>query len=244
MIPMNKKLNILSIDWDYFIKADMSTRAILFPDCPNEKYPLFLQTIIWLSRYHTPKLEQIGLKDSAIFELQKLFDDAFFNPVSVMICDSHMHCYSFVSDLQKYLKPKGINLVNIDFHHDLYENGSDVDCGNWLYRLSQKYPKMEMEWVCDPDSDTSFEHVDDPLKLSMTEDISCIHNFNWDAVFICRSGMWSPPHLDRYFIELFDPLRTKYNCSFDPAAFEDRFGSRFQEALQNERRMINQIQSM
>lgn len=247
---MNKKLNVLSLDWDFFIDANMFTRCNLFPDCPNEKYPASLQEIIWLSKYYTPKLEAVGIKLSAVYEVQKLIDNAFFNPVSIMIRDSHKYCYDFVDQLYNRLEWSGINLINVDFHHDMYKNGSAIDCGNWLFKLQQKYSNMQIEWVYDPESDDSFEHVDDIMKISMTTDIGCIHNFNWDAVFICRSGMWSPPHLDKYFIELFDPLRNgSYNCSFyldtsDPDAFNDRFGSRFHEALQDERKMINQIQGM
>ena len=67
------------------------------------------------------------------------------------ITDSHSFCYDFVKEAVgelSFLNPSGINLVNIDFHHDLYtvednkeehkklnevwHGNSEVNAGNWL----------------------------------------------------------------------------------------------------------------
>lgn len=238
---MNKKLNVLSLDWDFFINADMYTRCNLFPDCPNEGYPDQLKEIIWLSRYQSLELEKIDVRKDCIKEIHALMCNAFFNPISVLVADSHKHCYDFVCQVYDTIGFSGINLTNVDFHHDMYLNGQDVDCGNWLYKLYRKYDdKIDITWIHHPDSDTTFEHLDEG-KIQLTTDIKKIHSYNWDIVFICRSSMWSPPHLDNDFVDLFKPMTLNYNSSFEPGIFESRFGATFATAISRERQMLQQI---
>ena len=51
--PM-KPVKVLSIDWDYFIKATANEREFMFPDGGNEDLPESVQNSVWASHYGNP----------------------------------------------------------------------------------------------------------------------------------------------------------------------------------------------
>lgn len=76
-----KSLNVLSIDWDYFIDADIETRMQLFPDTPSEKYSVSLQNFIWSSRYSSEDdLIRVSVDESKLSILENLLHSDKFNP--------------------------------------------------------------------------------------------------------------------------------------------------------------------
>lgn len=188
-------VNVLSIDWDYFINADFNTRATLFPDTPNEGYGSYVQDSIWQSRYAGTSLKKVGIDTPA---LEKVKDCLNNNApyAKVMMTRSHKFAYDFLKDIDDE-----INLVNVDFHHDVYtQDLSALNCGNWLCKVMDEH-KGKYTWVAreTSDMDICLEYYD---RLDITYDLDILQDYEWDMIFICRSDMWSPPHLDKEFSNL------------------------------------------
>ena len=226
---MSDRLNILSIDWDYFINATMSERCSLFPDGGNENIPSVIQNTVWSGYYRTDSLKNIETDTQAIQKikrcLRKSWDSVF------MIADSHRHAYDFIKSIMVHMNRESVNVVNVDYHHDIYNNGEEVDCGNWLRKIMNDYSDTDSSftWIAREDSDESGfcfdESVSDGDGLIKGLDIDYIFEYDWDAVFICKSGMWSPPHLDKKFKDAFKWILDDMpnTIKYEKGIFEDRF---------------------
>jgi hypothetical protein len=192
-------LNVLSVDWDYFIDATDKDRLMYFPDVPNENYPKAIQDTIWSSLYaNNDKLASFGVDPVVQTFLREL------PPVSfVCMAESHKYAYPFIVDQMEARKENRINLLNIDFHSDCREDNETLDCGNWLSMLMNRY-KGKYRWLGRKGSSLSLK----PARLSFSTDYRSvgIAKTKWDVLFICRSDMWSPPHLDDSFTRCFRPL--------------------------------------
>jgi hypothetical protein len=244
---MGDRLNVLSIDWDYFINADMCERMELFPDGGNENLSLFLGNTCWSGHYYDGKLEQIKTDAQAIKKVKECLKKHNIDSImSYMIADSHKHAYEFVHEYCDAEGYDSLNLVNIDYHHDVYSNGDGVDCGNWLAKLIKDFDGSDSQftWVARHDSDMNLGVSLDGCenKLLCVEDLDIIDEYQWDIVYICRSSMWSPPHLDRKFINAFGWLldgADDYSCRYETNIFEDRYevvkemAKSYKDALQN-----------
>ena len=55
--------------------------------------------------------------------------------------------------------------------------------------------------------------------------------------------MWSPPHLDKYFIELCDSLLKQKHTEliYEQSVFDDRFSDEFQEMIEDNNKLFNQF---
>ena len=200
---MGKKvLKVLSIDWDFFIKATNDERLMLFPDSGREDLPKAIKSLIWESLYGANRkaLEKIGVVNlfkRIRFDLAHSIRD--YHPKKVVICESHRHIYQYIKGLMKAGEFSGIDLLNIDFHHDCFTDKDEVDCGNWLYHIMKEY-EGEYRWLSRKDSFLSKEH---PVgKLKRLKQYRSIQDEKFNLVYICRSDMWSPPHLDKSFYDL------------------------------------------
>lgn len=224
---MSERLNVLSIDWDYFIDATAGERSDLFPDGGNENFPYSLQDIIWSSHYATDEILKIKTDTSAIRKLKKVLKKQF--GLMYMIMDSHKHAYDFIISACEEFGYDSLNLVNIDYHHDVYSNGDAVDCGNWLAKIIQYYKGTDSKftWIARSDSDMdlgpSLDECEDTLEC--TEDLNIISEYQWDVVFICRSGMWSPPHLDKNFKDAFKWILDEQPARYQNDIFKDRYSN-------------------
>lgn len=244
---MNKpQLHVLSIDWDYFIDADYLTRNILFPDTCNENYSNELQSVIWSNLYaNEPNLADIKTKKVEAAVTRKEILNQISNIETIMITDSHRYAFDLVHELYDTGKFDGLHILNIDFHHDIYDNSDEiVDCGNWLKHLilGIKSENNLFQWICQTDS--SFDENDKVYqKLEISHDIRKIYEYKWDALFICRSGMWSPPHLDAQFLKLVKPImqETKPIIRYQSHVLENRFDTEFLKAIHSIRTATKEI---
>lgn len=222
------KKYILSVDWDYFIDASALDRNMLFPDGGNENLSSLVQDIIWANRYaykdHNEdgkKISEIGIKSLECELLIKLLQEQDSN-IPICFAESHSDIYHFLTKVSN--ERDRFDITNIDYHHDFYNTGSNLNCGNWL-RILNKYNKLsKITWVCQEDSDMdAIDKTKDLLNLSKTFSISEIGVRKYDCVFICRSGMWSPPHLDKHFNYLIESIKEKQSNIFSRTLFrEDR----------------------
>lgn len=215
---MSERLNVLSIDWDYFIDASAADRLMLFPDGGNENLSTTLQDIVWSGRYNNDKLLTVKSDSKAIRFVKGILKKTDAN---YMIVDSHRHAYDFITDSMKDFNRDSINLVNIDFHHDVYDNGDGVDCGNWLAKIIELYGRgSSFTWVGRKDSDMNYR---DDIGLEFTTSLDIVGEYDWDIVFICRSGMWSPPHLDESFRNMFNWITKHCPTKYQRDIFTDRY---------------------
>lgn len=194
---------ILSIDWDFFVDATNDERLLLFPD-GNENLSPKLCDYIWSRRYDDERLAEIGCTDDLttfIEEVVPKLKDSF-----VYICDSHKHAYSFITGLSE--EDEEVVVYNLDHHHDLYHyRTSDelVNCGNWGTILLEDRPNTEYIWVKRDDSD-SIDIFGEEVPARMIDFDQFLKEFKEDPdsfkyVFVCKSSMWSPPHLDSKFTD-------------------------------------------
>jgi len=227
---MGSVFNILSIDWDYFIEADGSFRACHFPDIPNEKYPKSLQHVIWVNRYACdPELAKVGYKPIATKFVQLIKSVPF-----VVVAESHKYAYTYVVQKMRECHAKRVNLLNIDFHSDFRSDADELDCGNWLSVLMSEY-KGNYEWLGWKDS--YLNDIPKWLKFFTNEQkaLSEIANTPWDMVFICRSDMWSPPHLDDAFTNIFKPFVDHFRSDVQQGIWSSRYDDKFQKEMLNMR---------
>ena len=113
----------------------------------------------------------------------------------VLFADSHKD----IQYLFKEIKPdEDLEIINIDFHHDMYITGGDeLDCGNWLRFLVDLKPDAKITWVRREDSD--IESLSGSFPYYHTTDIKEVQG-EFDLVFLCFSSPWTPPHLYTDFL--------------------------------------------
>lgn len=186
-------MKILSIDWDYFINASKSDRIMYFPDGGNENLCEGIQNVIWGCRYLNKNLKTFGVSELEFIEKVLLENSKNSDIIKVCVRESHKDIYPFITSKRKSLKD--VEIYNIDFHHDAYDFNEGVDCGNWALRCSELGAKVF--WLGRDDSDTGYG---EGVLSRVSEDAIMKQEFT--HIFLCRSSMWSPPHLDKYFIEL------------------------------------------
>lgn len=231
---MLRKTRILSIDWDYFIDASVKERAAYFPDATTDSRETFLQSLVWANRYvANPNLMELGViydYDMVCGFLQKPQKSK-----AIMVADSHRHAHDFI--MKNVKKSSEIELINIDFHHDLYqsyENKGEPHAGDWALKLQEKLPKLKLKWVKRDDS----EMPDLPIEeISIKEALQGA----FDIIFLCRSGAWSPPHLDGAFIEMAENLLHIGPVMAENGLMEER---EYKETMDSLQEVTNQLQEM
>lgn len=199
-------MKILSIDWDYFIDCTSRERAILFPDGGNEYISPALQMFIWESHYSTPdfqrsyvgkSLEEIKVREKDFNAVLKIIK-GFKGTVPPAVAISHRFIYPLI--MENSSPETSIELYNVDFHHDRYfyrdPDKGEVNCGNWVNYVLENRPNTKYYWIKREDSEEESLGGKVDYIPATVEDLKEI---DFDAIFLCRSDCWSPPHLDTYF---------------------------------------------
>lgn len=190
---------ILSIDWDYFIDASLVYRLHNFPD--GHVFGQRLESIIWSTHYASvTSLTKIGVNAKALTKVKE-YVIARINSgrVKAVFCAyNHDELYPFIHRHIGAVRGDKLSLTNIDFHHDTWDlDNGVVDSGNWLTHLKAEFgDSANMRWVGCKDSPGSDYSWLNPISLSAALKLE------YDYIFICRSGLWSPPHLDGRFNDL------------------------------------------
>lgn len=229
-------MKILSIDWDYFINCSISDRASLFPDGGNENLGTAMSTYVWATRYgYSDQIEKIKARTADIDKLKKIIDKN--KDVYIYIsADSHVHLGEFLlhPDMEEKIKDKGLFIVNIDHHHDMFGIGDELNCGNWLNKVTEKFPGTVVKWIRNEDSDTSGFKGEDSTNIEDADD-------TYDVIYICRSFIWSPPHLDKEFgvLNRFIAKRAGYTLLREEIV--NRWDDDFKKDVQTNRKMIENM---
>ena len=242
-----KPLRVLSIDWDYLVDATMEQRIMLFPDGGNENLPTSYQDLIWQFRYENEELLDISVDTSAIECLKSTILKGCNKDTQCMVWDSHMNIYDEIS--MKLHKNQPLKVANVDFHHDMYINDcGELDCGNWVncifeegkYHLDLDLKHSSYFWIPRPDSDDFAENIEWVHRMSLADLYSLFEENSIDLLFICRSSVWSPPHLD----EEFEKFYTWINDNVVPVEVNIT-GSRYTSSFQSQAKQYkNEMESI
>ena len=247
-------MRILSIDWDYFVNASYNERMELFPDTPNDKASTELSKIIWSSvyagaktrhyLYNTRDIEDIDANNSALKYISKLLNNSDFVYLTE---DSHKWLGDFLlnPDTQEYFNDlylddtslDDLEIVNIDHHSDLYNIGIELNCGNWLNKVMEKYENTKVLWVANKDS-----RCDELENLAYQNRVSVSRNLKdvtgrFDMVYLCRSAQWSPPHLDRQYDEFDRKLRKQSLICLSDGFLPIRWDKNMQDTIEQHYKM-------
>lgn len=230
-------MKILSIDWDYFINCSEDFRAVYFPDGGNEDIGLAMSTFVWTRRYAANRdIEQVKVLESDIDLIKKIVDknkDRFY-----FICaDSHKHLGEFLTDesMQEKLKGQELEIVNIDHHHDAYNIGEKLNCGNWVNKVLEMYPETKVKWIKNCDSQ---ETENDKIERISFKDIE---NESFEIIYLCRSGIWSPPHLDKQFGVLNRFINKRAGVTLFREEIVNRWDSDFQKDVKQTEQFFKDI---
>lgn len=177
------RTRILSIDWDYFFPNSA------FYDWGHDEKVFFLE-LIWQLRLNHHNYSN---GNEAFTEYTPTIPKNFWKkvikgtPIAIIIAESH-------TAITSYPDFDNVSVTNLDAHHDCgYGSTTELNCGNWATNKGIKkyhlyYPLWrkncrESEPVRTPDS----VHYGLPQPAE------------YDYVFVCRSGCWTPPWYDNKF---------------------------------------------
>lgn len=197
------EVNILSIDFDFFQDVDPDTLNFCYPD--GVDLSTKLSEIVWSSHYVgrcKEQLMKVGIRKEMFDEVKRIVfcnadDDTIF-----AVANSHVHMYDFVGVVRKAKNPEQINIYNLDMHHDCFNKNNVLDCGNWVKYVRRDYKNCKVSWIANPVSKEMYGMTEKKRWDDIKTDLDEIKNKHIDAIFLCRSDAWTPPHLDNYFDEL------------------------------------------
>lgn len=204
---MKNTLRLLSIDFDFF--EDIPDISVLsqFPD--GIDLSSSLSTMVWSMHYAQNKqtnamLRSIGIREEQFAHMLEILQQGIDDDCEILVANSHKLLYEWAEELVYDHCKDGIELTHIDMHHDVFDNGDSVDCGNWLKFLMDEIP-TEVVWYENPITRKAYNCERLPFKSKGT-DLKKLIGRQFDAVFLCRSDNWTPPHLDTRFDELLREL--------------------------------------
>lgn len=214
-------INILSIDFDFFQKVEADIIHKYYPD--GIDLSPALSTSVW--EHHNALAiakgddlrEKVKLDRERLKELKEVINNNSENLFRGMICDSHVHAYNFVHSVIDSKEAIRVNIVNIDLHHDVFNDNKKLDCGNWYGKLIEdmeaKRIPHQAHWITQP---TSLEIYDlQENEFPVETDFERIKETKWDAVYLCRSCNWLPPHLDKDFSDFAEFLRGEIKIAIE-----------------------------
>ena len=204
---------ILTIDWDFFFNADFDTRDRIFlqgEDFAQSEADHKFQIRAWEKMYlnHSDLIE-MGVKEDDYSSFSHWLTN-YTGKYS--ISEGHE---KVIDEILKITSPdEEILVYNVDFHHDLYAYGTGslkYDCSNWVLALKEMRPKLKYVWVYDETSQFSALYSENAIldnKFTEAERVNTFYerfsrvSIPIDFVHLCKSELWSPPHLDLRFNDL------------------------------------------
>lgn len=200
-------MRILSIDFDYFQQVSKETMVNNYPD--GHDLPPVVSASCWIGHYGDKDypVEDVKVNQVELSLLKDLLKDQK-RVKEVMIALSHVSIYDFITHNAKHNEK--IEIVNLDMHHDMFNDNEEVDCGNWVSRIGKKYP-MALAWVVNPVSESLYG-LDGRFKPLLLHSIADLKDIQYDYIFLCRSDQWLPPHLDKEFDDLRAFMIKALNC--------------------------------
>ena len=214
---MNKEdkiFRILSIDFDYFQNATANALA-QYPD-GIDLHPSISQQV-WASKYMYKQtadlIKTVTCKMQDMYELEAVLCSNCSSDIPLLACFSHEYIYGFIQEQFSASDAEKLEIVNVDFHPDYYNDGVEhdiPDCGNWCYFIKQDFLNTKITWIAPNNYEELYSKEQIGEIDCITTDIKALAQFNYDAIFLCRSDNWLPPHLDRHFKELLNFISIRF----------------------------------
>jgi hypothetical protein len=209
--------DVLSVDWDYFLPCLDD-----YDWGHNEERGIFFE-LIWTFRAYERKMSDYGKEDPPrAIQTVKVDQDelnAFIERVLIRrlgrdalklyVCESHAAIWDMMKWVHGQVSGAMFNVWNLDAHHDYhYGNkpapGETPNCGNWAYQGKQAglihqyhliYPRWRGESPEPGGADVG--SYTDSLFYGFQEATLSKH---FTLVFLCRSGVWTPPWEDNHWM--------------------------------------------
>jgi hypothetical protein len=176
-------MKVLSIDWDWFFPDSA------YYDWGHQENKFFLE-MIWHSRTSSRNFHTGAY---ALDEFVPSIPKAFWklvtkNSTPIYVAESHASISA--------LPLKDAIVTNLDAHHDCgYYVNPQLECGNWADHLHKQikeyhlyYPKWRNE-----DDEVKPKRKPDSITMGLPAPD------DYDYIFVCRSGCWTPPWYDSRF---------------------------------------------
>jgi len=196
--------NVLSIDFDFFVREDPMW------DWGHSENQAVFNEVAWSMRYQSLKLYEecnparyADFKPDCLIGALRACGMTFSDKIKVGIADSHIHAYKFIKD-----EVGKCNVINFDAHHDMFDEGDELNCANWAAMLRGEGIMDRYFWVKPKHISGNDYHEHKVKKWKVTSDFYQNYRLRKglelkiDAVFFCRSSVWVPPHLDEKFEEM------------------------------------------
>lgn len=207
-----RPFHVLSIDFDYFQKTTEELLAVCYPD--GHDLPTDISKIIWMGYYGDPKtkdkMKQIRCDNQKVNQvIRTLLKQPDIRDIPMIAVNSHKNIITFIEDICLIAPYEPLQVTNLDMHHDAFHSDKSLNCGNWVIYLFNHYMNFQYTWVQNPISDKIYPIKDEYIKnhTKITNDLTSALNHHFDAIFLCRSDIWLPPHLDTDFAELLSAFR-------------------------------------
>lgn len=246
---MSKTWRVLSIDFDYFQEVDADTLRECYPDGIDNS--TMLSEIVWANHYASNEEEILGVKTNE--EELELLKKVLLNQKAdwqtqkrtapVRIANSHLGAYEMIHDYIS--KGDKVVLTNIDMHHDFVNDNPNVDCGNWIGRLSHENILVGLDWIANPvtakmygldEKGDKSDTMDKLLASLMKSTVGNAADEQFDLIFLARSDTWTPPHLDADFQRLVVFLKNHFeNVTIEKDVLNPRIQyAEFAEAIREQ----------
>jgi hypothetical protein len=188
-------MRLLSIDWDYFYSDSLP-----YDMGHNEAYSGILANLLWTTRCNSVNLfTHESLMDAYVPSVPRGFwGKVLKNKPVIYMAESHKEIWDLLES--------EIQVVSLDAHHDcgycpIDKKSLCVDCSNWgaVGRMLGRIGSMDLYYpTWRKDTPEGFLHGRKVYKPSSIS-YGLPSPAEYDKVFVCRSGAWTPPWHDAAF---------------------------------------------
>jgi hypothetical protein len=231
------RVNVLSIDFDFFQKVKPETIVNYYPD--GIDLPSTVSAFVWGGRYsqNEEALLEVTVDNEKITELMHIIFQSIMRKRPVgMVANSHKHIYDFINKNSV----GAINLVNIDMHHDMFNDNEKVNCGNWVGHI-YKERDTKLTWIANPISREVYGLEEANFDI-IESNFDSIKDTTWDLIFLCRSDNWTPPHLDSDFNRIADMLMKLCSpCQYEQGITDSRYTDELKGMIEQEKKTLKEL---
>ena len=195
-------MKVLSIDFDYIMYPCIKLYNNL---CDGKENP----TVTWNMIEQERGIEKFLCYDAnVLMEIAKVIKKNLKNGAKLIPINNHDEI------IQHLNNEKIIELLNIDYHHDIIYHSEDInsltdfekyDCGNWVGYLQLNNFLKEYTWLKAPSSSLCTINLPDfHYNILGLKDFNSITD-DYDCIFFCLSPQWVPykyHHLYQLIISL------------------------------------------